>query len=103
MSTSEYYIILLQTSLGRQKFKGLYTHDGNGKTSLIYNMAKIPSEIPELKVDKYYRYNSGAKEFQEVVGMKAFHVSTDAVSLSKHVDKSRAKHKNVAKASHTAF
>lgn len=48
---------------------------------------KLPAEMPDSKVDKYYRYDSGAKEFKEVVGMKTFHVSTDAVSFSKRIEK----------------
>ncbi|CAI2380791.1 unnamed protein product [Moneuplotes crassus] len=78
---SKYFIILLQTSLGRQKFKGLYSHDGLGTVNKLYGGTKMPTEILEDYVNKYYKYDSGAKEFKEVVGMKRFNVSTDAVSL----------------------
>lgn len=72
---------MLQTSLGRQKFRGLFSHDGNGNVERLYGGVKIPLEITEDMVDKYYRYDSGAKEFKEIVGMKRFNNSTDAVSL----------------------
>lgn len=75
-------MVLLQTSLGRQKFKGLYSHDGNGNVSKLYGNSSVPLEIKDENVSKFFRYNSGAKEFKEIVGMKRFGVSADAISLN---------------------
>jgi len=49
--------------------------------SLINESFIAPNEISEEIVSKYFRYDSGAKEFKEIVGMKRFSVSTDAISL----------------------
>jgi hypothetical protein len=81
LNSATYYIILLEASLGRKKFRGLYSHDGSGWVQKIYGGSKAPNEITEDIVGKYFRYDSGAKEFKEIVGMKRFNVSTDAVSL----------------------
>jgi len=67
---------------GRFTFQGIYWHDGKGKIGKIYTVNDhLPKAIDETMIQDFYRYDSGAKEFKIIPGMKTIHHSTDAVTL----------------------
>lgn len=65
-----YYIILFRGNLGRQDFKALYSHDGSGGVIKIYGPPNVPDMLEDKMVEKFFRYDSGAKTFKELSGTK---------------------------------
>jgi len=47
----------------------------------IYGNDSAPKVIAEEMIKEYYKYDSGAKEFKLIKGMKTLHLQTDAVTL----------------------
>ena len=79
-----YYIIMFRGNLGRSDFRALYCHEG-GSPDISGTVCKLhgPSNIPEIledkMIEKFFRYESGAKSFKELVGIKGFTLTTDAI------------------------
>ena len=48
---------------------------------MVYSKGTAPNEIHAGIVEKYYRYDSGAKEFKQINGNKSISQVVDAVSL----------------------
>lgn len=81
-----YYIIMFRGNLGRQDFRALYCHEGNssqigGQVFKIHGPPNIPDVLEDKMIDKFFRYESGAKQFKEIPGIKSFTLTTDAVNL----------------------
>lgn len=74
------FIILLKSVTGRFNFQGIYGHE-DGKVFKIYGNDSAPKVIAEEMIKEYYKYDSGAKEFKLIKGMKTLHLQTDAVTL----------------------
>ena len=79
---------MFRGNLGRSDFRALYCHEG-GSPDISGTVCKLhgPSNIPEIledkMIEKFFRYESGAKSFKELVGIKGFTLTTDAIQLNK--------------------
>lgn len=59
----------------------MYTYDsGSGGVSKIYG-EKAPAEIHAEDVLKFYRFDSGAKEFKVLDGCKSFSYAVHAIYI----------------------
>jgi len=79
-----YYVILLKGSLGRQDYQALYSHDGAGQVEKLCGSG--PETLGKDMVEKFYKYNLGAKVFEAFSG-KDFTPTTDAVALQQQFTK----------------
>jgi len=61
----------------------LYSHDGIGQVEKIFGPSSAPEILEDKMVEKFFRYDSGNKVFKDLVGIKTFSLTTDAVSLQK--------------------
>ena len=79
-----HYVILFRGHLNRSDYKALYYHDGLNSQEIV-SLTKLhgPASAPEMllpgQCEKYFRYESGAKAFKEIQGIKGFTLTTDAV------------------------
>ena len=66
---------------GRFTFQGIYGHE-DGKVFKIYGITEsVPKILTEDMIKEIFKYDSGAKEFKVIKGMKTLHLQTDAVTL----------------------
>ena len=54
--------------MGRQDFKALYWHDGTGRVEKIYGPQGVPDYLEDKMIEKFFRYDSGNKNFKEIAG-----------------------------------
>jgi len=76
-----YVIICLDCEKEKLSFRGVYWHNGNGKTGKLFGSSKLPSEIRPTMVDKFYKYDPALKVLKSMIGTKLFNANVDAVSL----------------------
>ncbi|EAR87059.1 microtubule-binding calmodulin-regulated spectrin-associated protein (macronuclear) [Tetrahymena thermophila SB210] len=82
-SQQEHFIVLFKGINGRQDFKALYSMDSNtNEVKKIFGLNTAPTQIDLASVQAFYRYDSGSKEFKEIL-VKAFSNQVDAVLLKK--------------------
>ncbi|KAL4497109.1 hypothetical protein ABPG72_019429 [Tetrahymena utriculariae] len=82
-SQQEHFIVLFKGINGRQDFKALYSMDSNtSEVKKIFGLNTAPTQIDLASVQAFYRYDSGSKEFKEIL-VKAFSNQVDAVLLKK--------------------
>ena len=80
LETSEYeFFIFLFKEYSRKIIKGIYILD-NSQTKLerIYG-EKAPAEITVDRVQEFYRFDSGSREFKKVDGCRSFSLSIHAI------------------------
>jgi len=77
-----YYIIVLKGAIGRFDYMGMYCHDGRGAIMRLHGPDKLPDELGDEDIDKFFKYNSGSKIFEELPN-KTFSLTVDAVSIKK--------------------
>jgi hypothetical protein len=82
-----HFIILLKSIQGKMKFYGVYQRDNNEGMTKIHSIYKTPDTITSKMVNEYFRFDPVNQEFQEIVGMKSFHDSTDAVTLKTNYER----------------
>ncbi|KAL4485977.1 hypothetical protein ABPG73_018382 [Tetrahymena malaccensis] len=82
-SQQDHFIVLFKGINGRQDFKALYQMDSNtAEVKKIFGLNTAPQQIDLASVQAFYRYDSGSKEFKEIL-VKAFSNQVDAVLLKK--------------------
>lgn len=86
-----HYMIMFRGNLGRSDYRALYAHDGgqqnggliSGSVYKLNGPSNIPDTLEDRMIEKFFRYESGAKAFKELTGIKGFTLTTDAVTLNK--------------------
>lgn len=77
------FVILLRTTSGRQRFKGMYYYDGKSKLIALYRSTdKAPAEISPLNITSYFKFDLGSLNCKKIEGMQKIHSLTDAVEIA---------------------
>jgi hypothetical protein len=77
------FLIVFKPNPGRFDFKALYGSDGQGMVKVFGNG---PDQLDESQIEKFFKYSSGAKQFNELSTQKGLTPTTDAVMLKKARD-----------------
>jgi hypothetical protein len=60
----------------------LYYEDEFGIINLLVGTSKkVPENLDVARVEQFYKYNSGQRQFNEIRGVRGFTVTVDAVVL----------------------
>ena len=57
------YIILFKGIMGRNDYRGLYSHNADSTVTKIAGPASAPEQIEDHMVASYFKYNLGQKEY----------------------------------------
>ena len=85
------YIVVFKGVLGSKNYKALYHQASDGDIQKIHGPSSAPMNLKSDMVEKFFKYNSGAKEFKSQDGQRSFTTTTDAVSLKKEYQQSQKK------------
>ena len=63
------------------KFRGVYWHDGDGKTGKLFGPSSLPTQIRATMVDQFIKYDPAFKKLKSMIGTRLFNTNVDAVCL----------------------
>lgn len=91
-SANGHFWVLLRNVNGKLKFSGIYTVETSEKLNKLYTLLPMPNMVTPNMVNKYFKYDSVAQNFKEIVGTKQFHSMTDAIMLKANYEKGAGKY-----------
>lgn len=82
------FVVLFKGVLGRTDYRALYRQDyseqdQDGYITKVHGAPGAPATITANMVDKFYKYNSGGKNFAQLGQQRNFTTTTDGISLKK--------------------
>lgn len=83
------YVILFKGQSGRFDMRGLYAVTGNEQSdnqlTRIHGQPSTlcPAVIEDSQIEKFFKYSSGQRNFNEIGGQKSLTPTTDAIVLRK--------------------
>lgn len=61
-----YIILCIELKGSKFKMKGVYWHNGQGKTGRLHGPTSIPQEIRDTMIENRYRYDPASKSFKDI-------------------------------------
>ena len=85
-SNFQQYVVLFKGNTGRFDFRALYAKTGQeeaNQLTKLYGAATSPEIVEESQIEKFFKYSSGQRNFNELGSQKSLTTTTDGIVLRK--------------------